>query len=221
MPFHPAQMLVDTPDPLADPDTWAKTLAQVFANSARTEGFLAEAEKAERACPGDPIILCQAATAALLDRRPDKAQLYLKRYSKRYAAIKPYYLLSALALANQKKLIAARAMLERHDLTDWRVAMGSFPGGWERRRWLAERLNAIMGRDRPTRTPRPEVKPAPVQGRPESLLSTKSAAPPPSQARPAAQPAIPTLERLQVDIPLVVEFGPEAAACRRNRSSRE
>jgi SNF2 family DNA or RNA helicase len=36
-------------------------------------------------------------------------------------------------------------------------------------------------------------------------LSTKSAAPPPAQARPEAQPAMPTLERLQVDIPLVVD----------------
>ena len=176
-----------------------------FANPARTEGFLAEAEKAERACPGDPIILFQAAMAALLDRRPDKAQLYLKRYAKRYVASEPYHLLSALTLAAQKKLIAARALLERHRLTDWRIAMGSFPGGWERRHWLAERLDAIMGRERPTRTRKPAVKPAPVQGRPKSPLSTKSAAPPPAQARPAAQPAIPTLERLQVDIPLVVD----------------
>ncbi|WP_428551208.1 SNF2-related protein [Roseiarcus sp.] len=205
MPLNPAKKLVDTPDPRADPDTWAKTLAQIFANPARTEGFLAEAEKAERACPGDPIILFQAAMAALLDRRPDKAQLYLKRYAKRYVASEPYHLLSALTLAALKKLIAARALLERHRLTDWRIAMGSFPGGWERRRWLAERLDAIMGRERPTRTLKPVVKPAPVQGHPKSPLSTKSAAPPPAQARPEAQPAMPTLERLQVDIPLVVD----------------
>jgi len=205
MPLNPARKLVDNPDPLADPDTWAKTLAQIFANPARTEGFLAEAEKAERACPGDPIILFHAAMAALLDRRPDKAQLYLKRYAKRYVASEPYHLLSALTLAAQKKLIAARALLERHRLTDWRIAMGSFPGGWERRHWLAERLDAIMGRERPTRTLKPAVKPAPAQGHPKSPLSTKSAAPPPAQARPAAQPAIPTLERLQVDIPLVVD----------------
>ena len=145
MPLHPAKILFDSPDPPADPSAWASTLAQAFANPCQTDGFLAEAEKAERACPGDPIILCQAATAALLDRRPDKAQLYLKRYTKRYAARKPYYLLSALTLAAQKKLIAARAMLERHDLTNWRMAMGSFPGGWGRRRWLAERTRRHHG----------------------------------------------------------------------------
>ena len=65
-----------------------------------------------------------------------EAQLYLKRYAKRYVASEPYHLLSALTLAAQKKLIAARALLERRRLTDWRMAMGSFPGGWERRHWL-------------------------------------------------------------------------------------
>ena len=90
MPLHPAKTFFDDPDPPADPSTCAGTLAQAFANPWPTEGFLAEAEKAARACPGDPIILCQAATAALLDGRPDKAQLYLKRYAKRYAARKPY-----------------------------------------------------------------------------------------------------------------------------------
>ena len=205
MPLHPAKTLVVNSYLPTDADTWAKTLAQLFADPARTEGFLAEAEKAERACPGDPIILFLAAMAALLDRRPDKAQLYLKRYAKRYVASEPYQLLSALTLAALKKTIAARALLERHRLTDWRIAMGSFPGGWERRRWLAERLDAIMGREAPTRARKPAVRPAPVQSRRESPSSTKSAAPPPIVARPAAPPAIPSLERLQVDIPLVVD----------------
>ena len=31
-----AKTMVDNPDPLADPDAWAKTLARVFANPART-----------------------------------------------------------------------------------------------------------------------------------------------------------------------------------------
>ena len=201
MPLHPAKTLVVDSYLPTDADTWAKTLAQLFADPARTEGFLAEAEKAERACPGDPIILFLAAMAALLDRRPDKAQLYLKRYGKRYVATEPYQLLSALTLAAQKKTIAARALLERHRLTDWRIAMGSFPGGWGRRRWLVERLDAIMGREAPTRARKPAVRPAPVQSRRESPSSTKSAAPPPIVARPAAPPAIPSLERLRVEIP--------------------
>ncbi len=197
--------VLDSPDPPADPSAWARTLAQALADPCRTDGFLAEAEKAERACPGDPIILCQAATAALLDCRPDKAQLYLKRYAKRYAARKPYCLLSALTLAAQNKLIAARAMLERHDLTNWRMAMGSFPGGWERRRWLAERLDAIMGREPPFLARQPVAKPASVRVRAKTPLSTKPTAPPPAQARLADQQAMPILERLQVDIPLVVK----------------
>ncbi len=205
MPLHPARTLFDDLDPPDDTTAWAETLAQAFANPRRTEGFLAEAEKAERACPGDPIILCQAATAALLDGQPDKAQLYLKRYAKRYPARKPYYLLSALALAAQKKLIAARAMLERHDLTNWRMALVSFPGGWERRRWLAESLDAGMGREPPLRARRPAAKPARPQARAKTPLSTKLPAPPPAQARPASQQAMPILERLHVDIPLVVK----------------
>ena len=44
---------------------------------------------------------------------------------------------ASTTLAALKKLVAARAMLERHDLTNWRMAMGSFPGGWERRHMLA------------------------------------------------------------------------------------
>ena len=204
MPQLYAKTLFDDPDPTADRDAWVETLARTFADPARSDGFLSEAEKAERACPGDPIILLLAATAALLDRRPDKAQLYLKRYAKRYVATQAYCLLSALALTAQKKLIAARALLERHELTDLRAAMGFFPGGWQRRRWLTEGLDAIMGREPPIRARRTIVKIAPAQARPKNSLSTKSAAPLPAQAGPAAQPAIPILDRLEVDIPLVI-----------------
>ena len=157
MPLLNVKPLVVEPDLFADPDKWADALARLFADPARTNGFLTEAEKAEKGCPGNPVILFMAATAALLDRKPDKAQLYLKRYAKRYVASKPYFLLSALALAAEKKLIAARALLERHGLTDWRVAMSVFPGGWERRGWLAAELDAVMGRERPIRARRAET----------------------------------------------------------------
>lgn len=95
MPSLNVKPLVVEPDLFADPDKQVDALARLFADPARTGGFLAEAEKAEKACPGDPVILFMAATAALLDRKPDKAQLYLKRYGKRYVANKPYFLLSA------------------------------------------------------------------------------------------------------------------------------
>jgi superfamily II DNA or RNA helicase len=204
MPLLNVKPLVVEPDLFADPDKWADALARAFADPARTGGFLAEAEKAEKACPGDPLILFMAATAALLDRKPDKAQLYLKRYAKRYVASKPYFLLSALALAGEKKLIAARALLERHGLTDWRIAMGFFLGGRERRGWLAAELDAVMGRDGPIRARRAETGAARPQTRPKNPPPTRSATPP-TQARPAAQPAMPALERREVGIPMVLD----------------
>jgi superfamily II DNA or RNA helicase len=201
MPHLNVKPLVVEPDLTADRDKWVDTLVRVLADPRRTQGFLAEAEKAERACPGDPAILLMAATAALLDGKPDKAQLYLKRYTKRYAPGLPYFLLSALALAGEKKLIAARALLERHHLTQLGSAMTAFPGGLTRTGWLDERLDAIMGRERPTRARRAEPGPARPQARPKNASPPRSAVPPPQQTRPA----IPPLERGEVDIPIVFD----------------
>ncbi len=205
MPSLNVKPPVVQPDLFQDPDKWADAIARLFADPARTGGFLAEAEKAEKACPGDPLILFMAATAALLDRKPDRAQLYLKRYAKRYVASRPYFLLSALALAAEKKLIAARALLERHGLTDWRDALGVFPGGWERRVWLAAQLDAVMGRESAIRAGRAEKSAARPQARLKNPPPTRSATPPPAQARPAAQPAMPALERGEVGIPIVFD----------------
>ena len=168
MPHLNVKPLVVEPDLIADPDKWVDTLVRVLADPRRTQGFLAEAEKAERACPGNSVILLMAATAALLDGKPDKAQLYLKRYTKRYAPGLPYFLLSALALAGEKKLIAARALLERHHLTQLGSAMTAFPGGLTRASWLDDRLDAIMGRERPTRARRAQPTPARPEGRPKN-----------------------------------------------------
>ena len=214
MPSLNVKPPVVQPDLFQDPEKWANTIARLFADPARTGGFLAEAEKAEKACAGDPLILFMAATAALLDRKPDRAQLYLKRYAKRYVASRPYFLLSALALAGEKKLIAARALLERHGLADWRDALRVFPGGWERRVWLAAQLDAVMGRESPIRARRAEKSAARPQARPKNPPPAGSAAPPPAQARSAAQPAMPALERGEVGIPIVFDsdLGPLLSA---------
>jgi superfamily II DNA or RNA helicase len=201
---HPAGPLFAHLPPPADREAWSERLAEAFADRARTHGFLPLAEEAERACPGDPVILCQAAMAALLDRRPDKAQLYLKRYAKRYVPAQSHHLLSALALGVQNKLTPARALLERYGLTNWRDAMRFFPGGSEQRLWLDATLDIIVGRERPLRARGPAVKPAAAKARPNSRPPTKLAAPQPAPV-PAAQPALPALERLTVGIPIVVE----------------
>src|SRR5271167_4743782 len=200
------QMSLQFDESSADPEVWIDTLSEAFADPKRTHGFLELAEKAERACPGDPAILSLAATAALLDGRADKATLYLKRYSKRYFAGEPYHLLSALALAGQKNRIGARALLEQHRLTYWRYAMSAFPGGRARRRWLAESIDAIMGRKPEIRGRKPAVKPAPPPARSKIPPPPKPATPPPPRPiQPAPPPAIPALEQIRVDIPLVVE----------------
>ncbi len=54
-----------------------------FADADRDSGFLPLAEEALAACPGDPVILMLAATAALLDRQPVRALVFLKRFSNR------------------------------------------------------------------------------------------------------------------------------------------
>jgi superfamily II DNA or RNA helicase len=188
-----------------------RALASALSDPIRTEGLLELADRAERAFPGDGAVICAAASAALLGGRPDRATIYLKRFAKRYTPGKAYYLLSALAMAGQKNMFAARTLLERHNLTKLDEAIVSFPCGWERRRWLAEQINAIMGRGRELRARKPAVKPAPAAKPPKSPPPIKSAAAPP----PAPiQPAMPPLERTHVDIPLVVEsnLGPMLAA---------
>jgi SNF2 family DNA or RNA helicase len=62
-----------------------------------------------------------------------------------------------------------------------------------------------MGREPPTRARKPAIRPAAVQSRPKSPSSTKSATPPRIQTQLPAQPALPSLERLRVEIPLVVD----------------
>ncbi len=92
-------------------------LTATFADSSRISGFLAQAEVALRAQPGDGLILLLATTAALLDHNPARARVFLKRFSKRYVAIASYQLLRALVLAEENKLGPARAVLEDHKLT--------------------------------------------------------------------------------------------------------
>jgi hypothetical protein len=80
--------------------------------------------------------LLLATTAALLEENPERAQVFLKRFAKRYVAIGVYHLLRALALAEQSKLALARSVLEAHQLTNKFDALQYFPGGWTRRAWL-------------------------------------------------------------------------------------
>jgi hypothetical protein len=89
---------------------WDHLLRTSFADPDRHSAFLPQAEEAVRAQPGDGHILLLAATAALLDQHPARAQVFLKRFSKRYVAIGTCHLLRALALAQENKLGLARSV---------------------------------------------------------------------------------------------------------------
>jgi hypothetical protein len=101
-------------------DIWADRLLTAFADGGASSGVLPPAEEAIAAVPGDAVLLLLAATAALLDGRPTRALVLLKRFSKR-AEAPAAHLLRVLAL-NGVNRRAARALLEQHRLTRW-------PGG--------------------------------------------------------------------------------------------
>jgi len=126
---------------------WDQVLMAAFADPDRASGFLPQAEEAVRAHPGDGLILLLAATAALLDQNPERAQIFLKRFSKRFVAIAPFHLLRALVLEEGNNLASARSVLEANGLANGFDALQVFPGGWTRRRWLFRRHDRIFGRD--------------------------------------------------------------------------
>src|SRR5258708_25701142 len=128
-----AQTVLPLGDQPEDICGWEQILSAAFADPNRTSGFLSRAEETLRAQPGDGLIVLLATTAALLDQNPERAQVFLKRFSKRYVAIGTYHLLRALALAEQSKLGPARSVLEVHQLTNRFDALQDFPGGWTRR----------------------------------------------------------------------------------------
>jgi|GEM_PF-265308 len=130
----------EKPDPV---DVWSQRLYDAFKSEAMSAGFLPLAEEAIKACPGEPLIFLQAATAALLDGVPARALVFVKRFSKR-ARAPAQYLMQALALHQQGKTVAARGLLTRHGLTNLMDAFQYFPGGVERVPWLAQELDDIM-----------------------------------------------------------------------------
>jgi hypothetical protein len=190
----------------------------------RFTGFLPLAEEALLEWPGDAHILCLAATAALFDRNPERALVFLKRYSKRYVPTGTHHLLCALAMEQQNKLAMARAILERHGFTSTYDSTRAFPGGWHRRNWLDERLANILGRDtglvrrrkadktsakagaktaaktanKTSSKPAPGVSPNTAR---RELATPCAAAPPPAVAK---EP--PGLPRIDIDIPLATAF---------------
>jgi superfamily II DNA or RNA helicase len=182
---------------------WDRILLAAFADPDLDSGFLELAEEALRALPGDGYILLQAATAALLDEDAARAQVFLKRFRKRFREIEACHLLNALALAQENRLGLARSLLEAHGLTDSFNALRVFPGGFERRTWLARQYARIFERDKPARSKRLDPGPA---GKAKTVA--KTVAKNPTRPKPAAEAPVrpPPLPRIEIDIPFSAEL---------------
>jgi superfamily II DNA or RNA helicase len=219
-PASISQMTLPLSDGPPEPESWEKRLADALTNAEMTSGFLPIAEEAVRAAPGDGHILSIAATAALLDRHPERALVFLKRFSKRYMPSPAHHLLHALALGLQNKPTMARAILERHGLTSLFDVMRVFPGGWTRREWLGKQLDNILGPDAkarrrtsparrtaagaaaPKKASKPALKATPTAAAAMHPTLRGAAAPaaPPVEAAPAGLP------RIDIDIRFSAEF---------------
>jgi hypothetical protein len=125
---------------------WNQVLFDAFDESVPEAGFLPLAEDAVRAQPADPTTLLAAATAALFDGKTARAQVFLKRFFKRYQPTLPYQLLRALVAASENKPAAARAILEAHGMAHAMLGMRQFFGGWARQEWLVEHYDRIFER---------------------------------------------------------------------------
>jgi superfamily II DNA or RNA helicase len=188
---------------------WERIFQAAFSDPDRHSGFLPQAEEAVRAQPGKGPILLLAATAALLDQNPSRAQVFLKRFSKRYVAIGTCHLLRALTLAQENKLGLARSVLEVHGLTDWFDALYFFPGGFGRRVWLSNQYDRIFDRDKAGRRKRAASDAArraksPIKPRPGTPRD--NGVPVPAAQTPAAPPAPPPLPLIDIDVPVSAEF---------------
>jgi len=188
---------------------WDQILRAAFADPHRHSGFLPQAEEAVRAQPDDGHLLLLAATAALLDQYPARAQVFLKRFSKRYVAIGTCHLLRALALAQESKLGLARSVLEAHGLTDWFSALHIFPGGFARRAWVSHQYDRIFERDGAGRRERATSDAA---RKDKSRVKTRRGAlrdtsmPVPAAETPAAPTAPPPLPLIEIDVPFSAEL---------------
>src|SRR2546426_2414380 len=186
---------------------WDQVLMAAFADPDRASGFLPQAEEAVRAHPGEGLILLLAATAALLDQNPERAQIFLKRFSKRFVAIAPYHLLRALVLEEGNNLASARSVLEANGLANGFDALQVFPGGWTRRTWLFRRHDRIFGRDQAA-AHRRAVSNADTR-RPVKIKASEprhKRAPAPAVKAPVTRVAPPSLPVIDIAIPFSADF---------------
>jgi superfamily II DNA or RNA helicase len=184
---------------------WEGVLLAAFADPERSGGFLLQAEEAVRAQPGDGHILLLAATAALLDGQPARAEIFLKRFSKRYVAVASSHLLRALALAQAGKLKFARSVLEANSLSSPFDGLRNFPGGPRRLAWLSREYDRIFERGKASPRKRaaadvPLKVKAPNKAKPSAVREERA----PVAALQA--PPAPPLPLTDIEIPFSTEL---------------
>ncbi|HTW23396.1 MAG TPA: SNF2-related protein, partial [Candidatus Baltobacteraceae bacterium] len=194
-------------------EDWVEALATEFADTRKRTGFLSSAEEALEACPGNGAILLLAATAALLDEQPERAQTFLKRFAKRFEPTQPYHLLSALTLAQQNRHGAAQVLLKQHRLKDSFSALMAFPAGIERQEWLSKWHRAIMRPVCPAAPRHTDIrkcgKADPGPSKPSAVRRQAAARGSASAGLKTAVAAVdpqPQLPRIDVDIAFTTEF---------------
>jgi superfamily II DNA or RNA helicase len=184
---------------------WERILLAAFADPERRGGFLSEAEEAVRAQPGDGRILLLAATAALLDGQPARAQVFLKRFSKRYVAVPSSHLLCALVLAQAGKLKFARSVLEAHGLSSLFDGLCNFSGGPGRRAWLSREYDRIFERGRASPRKRAAAD-VPLKVKAPNKAKSSAAREERAPVAAAQVPPPPPLPLADIEIPFSMEL---------------
>ena len=191
---------------------WMDRLNAAFAGAKTSNGLLGLAEDAVSACPSHALILLMAATAAVLETRPERAFALLKRFSL-LAKSPTEHVVHAIALSQSNRSGAARKLLLRHDMNTWPAVVRAFPAGSRRVTWLVRQLDGVIDDDGSGYFLR-SAKGKTAKAASKTPLKKPAAAKPPPKALQTAQPAVSgavsaavsPLARINVEIPLNLEI---------------
>src|SRR5262245_9002303 len=199
-------------------DVWADRLAKAFAAANAGVRLLPLAEEAIAACPKDWELLLLAATAAVLDKRPERALALLGPFFKRGRA-PAAYLLHALALDQLGRGTDAKAILQHHGLTSRISVLAAFSHDFPGLSRLLAPLDRIVREAAPrsvrragavanahaTRkaTAKRQAGAKPTAASSGAAPSARSQRSSPSAAAAAPEPPLP---RIEVEIPFTMEI---------------
>jgi superfamily II DNA or RNA helicase len=199
-----------------DADFWLRMVRGALAS--RSSQAMETAEQALRACPTDPELLLLGALTATASGKPERSLALLKRYGKRYQAIKPVALLTALALGDQEKYTEAWTMLHAEKLDTNRAALAHFVGEDVMADWLFGRLRTIrvLGGLASLNSRAKVPAKAPTGKQPAAIKpAAKKPAAKPQPARPAAVipvlPAVSDLPKLEARFDIAFDIANPAA----------